>query len=424
MTTINTNVSSLIAKNAIGQNERAMSQAMTRLSTGSRINSARDDAAGLAISERMSSQISGLKMAARNSNDAISMLQTADGATKEISSMLGRMRELAVQSASGTYTASDRDALDLEFKALLAETDRIAANTEWNGVAILSGDGALETKLEVEKAFAIQLGTDAAQTMSLSLSSWRPKVAVDAQMTAADGTAKDGVDAKAGESNVVTFTDMDANDVLTIGGLTITANASGATAAHIVDAIESLSSGTAAASVPSITNATVTGTLTGFSTSAKSTLNITFTSTAESDDYTLASTGTGASHASVASVVAGTDNASAYGKAALYWGGTPTSIDIDTADNAGEALTQIDLAIAGASSERAKYGSYMSRLGHATDNLNNVATNTAASRSQIADADYAAETTELARTQIISQASTAMLAQANQVKQTVLALLK
>ncbi len=424
MTTINTNVSSLVAKNAIGQNERAMSQAMTRLSTGSRINSARDDAAGLAISERMSSQISSLKMAARNGNDAISMLQTADGATKEISSMLGRMRELAVQSASGTYTASDRDALDLEFKALLAETDRIAANTEWNGVAILSGDGALETKLEVEKAFAIQLGTDAAQTMSLSLSSWRPKVAVDAQMTAADGTAKDGVDAKAGESNVVTFTDMDANDVLTIGGLTITANASGATAAHIVDAIESLSSGTAAASVPSITNATVTGTLTGFSTSAKSTLNITFTSTAESDDYTLASTGTGASHASVASVVAGTDNASAYGKAALYWGGTPTSIDIDTADNAGEALTQIDLAIAGASSERAKYGSYMSRLGHATDNLNNVATNTAASRSQIADADYAAETTELARTQIISQASTAMLAQANQVKQTVLALLK
>ncbi|MDA9367371.1 flagellin [bacterium] len=424
MTTINTNVSSLIAKNAIGQNERAMSQAMTRLSTGSRINSARDDAAGLAISERMSSQISSLKMAARNSNDAISMLQTADGATKEISSMLGRMRELAVQSASGTYTASDRDALDLEFKALLAETDRIAANTEWNGVAILSGDGALETKLEVEKAFAIQLGTDAAQTMSLSLSSWRPKVAVDAQMTAADGTAKDGVDAKAGESNVVTFTDMDANDVLTIGGLTITANASGATAAHIVDAIESLSAGTLAAAVPSITNATVTGTLTGFSTSVKSSLNITFTSTAESDDYTLASTGTDANHASVASVVAGTDNASAYGKAALYWGGTPTSIDIDTADNAGEALTQIDLAIAGASSERAKYGSYMSRLGHATDNLNNVATNTAASRSQIADADYAAETTELARTQIISQASTAMLAQANQVKQTVLALLK
>ena len=423
MTTINTNVSSLIAKNAIGQNERAMSQAMTRLSTGSRINSARDDAAGLAISERMSSQISSLKMAARNSNDAISMLQTADGATKEISSMLGRMRELAVQSASGTYTASDRDALDLEFKALLAETDRIAANTEWNGVAILSGNGALETKSEVEKAFAIQLGTDAAQTMSLSLSSWRPKVAVDAQMSAADGTGKDGVDAKVGESNVVSFTDMGANDVLTIGGLTITANANGATAAHIVDAIESLSSGTAAASVPSITNATVTGTLTGFSTSAKSTLDITFTSTAESDDYTLASTGTGYNHASVASVVAGTDNASAYGKAALYYGGTPASIDIDTADNAGEAITQIDLAIAGASSERAKYGAYMSRLQHASDNLTNVATNTAASRSQIADADYAAETTELARTQIISQASTAMLAQANQVKQTVLSLL-
>ncbi len=113
MTTINTNVSSLIAKNAIGQNEKAMSQAMTRLSTGSRINSAKDDAAGLAISERMSSQVSGLNMAARNANDAISMLQTVEGATSEISSMLGRMRELGVQAASGTYTSTDRAACSL-----------------------------------------------------------------------------------------------------------------------------------------------------------------------------------------------------------------------------------------------------------------------------------------------------------------------
>ena len=121
MSVINTNTASNIAQNAIRINEQQMSTAMERLSTGSRINSAKDDAAGLAISERMSSQISGLNMATRNANDAISMLQTIEGATKEISNMLGRMRELTVQSASGTYTSTDRAALDLEFGALMDE---------------------------------------------------------------------------------------------------------------------------------------------------------------------------------------------------------------------------------------------------------------------------------------------------------------
>jgi flagellin len=112
---------------------------MERLSTGSRLNSAKDDAAGLAISERMAAQISGLNMATRNANDAISLLQTAEGAASEITNMLGRMRELAVQSASGTYTSTDRAALDLEYQALLSEIDRVALNTEWNGEAILAG---------------------------------------------------------------------------------------------------------------------------------------------------------------------------------------------------------------------------------------------------------------------------------------------
>ena len=147
MTIINTNTASLVARDAIQRNDRAMSQAMERLSTGSRINSAKDDAAGLAISERMGAQVSGLNMAVRNANDAISLLQTADGATQEISNMLGRMRELAGQAASGTYTTTDQAALDLEFGALMDEIDRIAANTEWNGSAgpcrqWLLGDGA------------------------------------------------------------------------------------------------------------------------------------------------------------------------------------------------------------------------------------------------------------------------------------------
>ena len=133
MSVINTNIAANIAANAINKNDREMATAMERLSTGSRINSAKDDAAGLAIADRMSAQISGLEQASRNANDAISMLQTAEGATKEISNMLGRMRELAVQSANGTYSDNDRASLDLEFGALMDEITRIAEYTEWNG---------------------------------------------------------------------------------------------------------------------------------------------------------------------------------------------------------------------------------------------------------------------------------------------------
>ena len=316
MTTINTNVSSLIAKNAIGQNERAMSQAMTRLSTGSRINSARDDAAGLAISERMSSQVAGLNMAVRNANDGISFLQTAEGATKEISSMLGRMRELAVQAASGTYNTTDQAALDLEFGALHTEIARIATNTEFNGEAILQGGSGADTSLTKN----IQIGTDANQTLALSLKSWEPADSNDAQQTNGAGASSNGAD------------DVD-------------------------------------------------------------------------------------------SAYGGAVNGGAATSGALTFGSDDRLL-ITSQANASQAILALDNAITNSASERAQYGAYMSRLQHAADNLANVATNTAASRSQIADADYASETTELARTQIISQASTAMLAQANQVKQTVLALLK
>ncbi|MDB9950080.1 flagellin [Gammaproteobacteria bacterium] len=418
MTVINTNTSSLIAKNAIGQNERAMSQAMTRLSTGSRINSARDDAAGLAISERMSSQISGLKMAARNANDAITLLQTADGATKEINSMLGRMRELAVQAASGTYTATDRTALDLEFGALMDEIDRIAANTEWNGSAILSGNGALQNATELANSKDIQLGADATQTMNLSLKSWRTQVAVDTNMTTAAGANRNGLDPV--DVFIVTFGDLTGSQTVTVGGAQVTANA-GATGAEIAAAFENISSeATASASGANI--ASVSGNLTGFTTaSSASGATLVFTATTPGTASPVIS-GSG-THVTTGGT-GGTANNSAFSSGVLFFGTTPTRIDITSESNAGQAITELDAAINGAAAERAKLGSYMSRLQHASDNLTNVATNTAASRSQIADADYASETTELARTQIISQASTAMLAQANQVKQTVLALLK
>ncbi|MDB9950081.1 flagellin [Gammaproteobacteria bacterium] len=317
MSVINTNTASNIAQNAIRTNEQQMSVAMERLSTGSRINSAKDDAAGLAISERMSSQISGLNMATRNANDAISMLQTIEGATKEISNMLGRMRELTVQSASGTYTSTDRAALDLEFGALMDEISRIAKNTEWNGDGVLQGTlGQNYSADDTPLAKTIQIGTDSGQTMALSIKTWVPTVA------------------SADTDTIGSFADGDGDD-------------------------------------------------------------------------------------------------SAYGADTALFGGAANDgavstvrLNITSVANTVDALQEIDNAINGAAAERAKYGAYMSRLQHAADNLQNVSTNTAASRSQIADADYAAETTELARTQIISQASTAMLAQANQVKQTVLSLLK
>ena len=314
MTVINTNISANIARDAIGRNNRAMSTSMERLSTGLRINSAKDDAAGLAIANRMAGQISGLNMAARNANDAISMVQTIEGATGEINNMLIRMRELAVQSASGTYSTSDRQALDLEFGALMDEMNRIAENTKWNTKTVLDGDGADDEDVVVETV-SIQLGASASQSMSLQFKSWVPQSTVDV----------------AGDQ------DGDAAD---------------------------------------------------------------------------------------------TAAGSAFGTAALYYGDdgaeTPTEarIDILNVDNAANAILQLDNAITGATAERAKLGSYMSRLQYASDNLSNVSTNLDQSRSRIQDADYAVETTNLARTQIIAQASTAMLAQANQSKQSVLALLQ
>jgi flagellin len=312
MTVINTNTSSMIARDAIQRNDRAMSTAMERLSTGSRINTAKDDAAGLAISERMSAQVSGLNMAVRNANDAISLLQTVDGAAQEISNMLGRMHELAVQAVSGTYTSTDRTALDLEFGALMEEINDIAGRTEWNGNSIMDDtyDSTGSDSLNV------QLGAEASQTMSITIKDWRTTVATDATMTDTE------------------------------------------TAGDVVETTTSV--------------------------------------------YYKAGTSSALQKTSTES----------------------TRLSISTAAAAAVTITNLSNALDLAAAERAQYGAYMARLQHAADNLQNVSTNTSASLSQIADADYATETTELARTQIISQASTAMLAQANQVKQTVLSLLQ
>ena len=342
MTVINTNISANIARDAIGRNNRAMSTAMERLSTGLRINSAKDDAAGLAIANRMAGQISGLNMAARNANDAISMVQTVEGATSEINNMLVRMRELAVQAASGTYSDTDRDALNLEFGALMDEINRIAENTNWNGITVLDGDGKNDNA-GVE-SISVQLGASSGQSMTLSFKSWIPQTSVD---VAGKGTL--------------------------LGSDATTPDPTGSTPLNAAN----------------------------------------YDTADDSDDQAF---GTAALYYGDDQVAAGTNSAAGTGNEA--------AINVDTVDAANNAIVQLDRAITGATAERAKLGSYLSRLQYAADNISNVATNLDQSRSRIQDADYAVETTELARTQIIAQASTAMLAQANQSKQTVLALLQ
>jgi len=284
MSVVNTNTSASIAQAALIRNERDLGKAMEQLSTGRKINSAGDNASGLAISARMTSQIRGLDQAVRNANDGVSMINTAEGALDEITDMLQRIRELAVQSGTGTTSSEDRTYLDAEFDHLVAEIERVAANTQWNGRNILNGDAGGSTVSTV----AFQVGADPTQTVSLTFGN----MSSDATMASVNSLSLD--------------------------------------AATIASAIE----------------------------------------------------------------------------------------------KASAVMVVTDLAIEAVSTQRATFGAVSNRLEHAIDNLTNVSTQTAASRSRILDTDYAAATSELARTQIIQQAGTAMLAQANQLPQTVLALLQ
>ena len=284
MSVVNTNISASVAQAALARNDRALGTAMEQLSTGRKINSAADNASGLAISTRMTSQIRGLDQSVRNANDAISMVNTAEGALDEITDMLQRMRELAVQSGTGTTSTNDRVFLDAEYDHLVAEIERVSANTEFNGRALLTGAaGGAATVSGV----TYQVGMDPTQTIAVNFGN----MASDATMASLNGF---GLDAT-----------------------------------------------------------------------------------------------------TIASAIA----------------------------KSSRVIVAADLAIEAVSTQRATFGAVSNRLEHSVDNLTNVMTQAEASRSRILDTDYAASTSELARTQIIQQAGTAMLAQANQLPATVLALL-
>ena len=384
MTVINTNTAASVTANALTKNERAMSQAMERLSTGQRINSASDDAAGLAIASRMTSQVNGLNMAIRNANDAISMVQTADGAMTEITNMMQRMRELAVQGASGTMTTNDLAALDTEYSQLSAEIQRISENTEWNGISLL--DDTAGTTGAVD----FHVGANASQTIQVDFGNIGSG---DNTMTAAHS------------SNTVQNITLTSPTTVLLGDIFTFKidNASGTREGFVQFTLD-------ADDVTAIVNDNVHATIGSVAT------NLT-------DTYTLAMTDT----AGALTLTSNADNgAMTISHMTVSRGihGTMANNELISSSAAGSAITALDTAIQSMNTQRAKLGAAVNRLEYASDNLANVSANTSASKSRILDADYASETTELARTQIIQQAATAMLSQANQYAQSVLALLK
>ena len=431
MTVINTNVSATLASNAINKNDRAMTTAMERLSTGLRINSASDDAAGLAIAARMRSQVEGLEQAARNANDGISMIQVAEGAYVEVSNMLSRMKEMAVQAASGTYSATDRAALNLEFSQLQSELQRIAGNTQWNGFNILDGSAGGSSS-----SVNFQVGAGSGQTMTAAFSTlykstWSATAAAAAN-TAAGGAAKQSYGYAADFSNASTVAAASlANhkaDSHHFFKFTVVDSSSNEVdvLVKVTDEIKAAVTGGAGA-VSVTTNNAALKYLDGGRTSLATVLN--GTSGHAGIEIKFGANNAGANTANSVQIVASAVNQAFTIKnnsLSLVYGEVSSLdvYDVSSSANAQSAVAELDSLITNVSSGRAKYGAYINRLEHAADNLRNVAQNTDASRSQIEDADYAEETSELARTQIISQASTAMLAQANQTKQTVLALLQ
>ena len=381
MTVINTNSAAMLTANSLRINENSMTAAMERLSTGKRINSAADDAAGLAIANRMTSQIRGLDQAARNANNAASMLQLADGAAEQLTNILQRMRELVVQAADGSNEATDVALLNVEFIEAAQEIDRIVEASEFNGKNLLDGSAG-----GADSVVTFQVGANAGQTLEVDFADFN---------LAAGGTtiAKNFVDGTAAPTAAVnTFTvnvtTMDAGDRVTLGDVsyTVTGNETDNTA------------------LAAALNASTDAALSQF----------TFTATATTVVATADTAG-----------VLGADPLGEMVRATGPMSGnlssfTTTGFDSDLT----ETLEKIESAIDGVATQRATFGATMNRLEYAIDNLSSSSIATSSARSRIEDANYASETTALAKTQIISQAATAMLAQANQKSQTVLSLLQ
>ncbi|WP_294196634.1 flagellin [uncultured Sphingomonas sp.] len=471
MTVINTNTSAMRATNASSMASKALSTSMERLSTGKRINSAKDDAAGLAIANRMSSQTKSMAMAVRNANDGISLAQTAEGAMSEVTNMLTRMKELATQSANGTLQDSDRTALQSEMTQLTAEVNNVSKTTSFNGVNLLDGSSnsvKLQTGINANQNISMALTDTRASTLGLtaqvvstqiSATAFAapagtppvPNITVNGQdINAVAATPKDakaiaalvnattansGVTATAKNSISATVGTISTGNTLTIGDgttntvVTMTAAEKdvNSLAAKINSTLSNVSGNQINASVDSNGKLQLTskdGSNISLANSSGSIVtNITDAgnnSTAPSGTTAVVSRGTvtleGAGGTGV--TIGGADP----GKAGFTAGST-SAISIASQTGASAAMSVIDNALDQVSAARGTMGAAQNRLESTVNNLTTTSTNLSDAKSRIEDADFSTETTALAKAQILGQASTAMLAQANQSQQGVMKLL-
>jgi flagellin len=469
--TINTNINTLTAQRNLSLSQASLTTSMQRLSSGLRINSAKDDAAGLAIADRFTSQIRGLTQAGRNANDGISLAQTAEGALGSIATNLQRMRELSVQSANATNSSSDRSALQLEVAQLAAEIDRVSTQTQFNGINLL--DGSFTNKV-------FQVGANAGQTINIaSVANARGSALGQFQgfslASATIGTASNtataetvaiggttyalgtiAVDAKAiaGGINNANISGMSASAnaavvaavaagastaggtaTLALNGITInltaTTNAS-SNRANAVSAINAQSAATGVTAIEDSSGVKLTS-LDGRNIDLGTVAAGTATLAAANTDFGLAAAGvTGGTINVTYSAPSGISGAVDFLNAGMTVtdqtiaasGTAITAINISDVAGANAALPALDAALSTISTARANLGAIQNRFSSTIENLATTTENLSASRSRIEDADFAQETANLSRSQILQQAGTAMVAQANQLPQGVLALLR
>ena len=378
---INTNVASLNAQRNLSTSQSKMADSLQKLSTGMRINSAKDDSAGLAISERMSSQIRGLNVAVRNANDGISLAQTAEGALSEVGNNLQRMRELAVQSSNGTNSQVDRDALNAEFTQLQSEIQRVGQQTSFNGTKLLDGSFA---------GVQFQVGANAGETIGIT--------SIANVQTSALGGSLTRTSANVNATALTGFATAIPAGGLTVNGVDIGAVAAAGNAQE--------RAGQMAEAINRVSSQTGVG-----ASYDKTTGDLTLTSAA-------AITIGGAS---------GTVPIAGFAAGAVGAATTTTgigSLSLSSFTNSQQALAHLDKAIAEVNTSRGNLGAVQNRFSSTIANLQTTSDNLSASRGRIQDTDFAAETANLSKGQILQQAGVAMLSQANQLPQTVLSLLR
>lgn len=400
--TVNSNIASLNAQRNLSGSTNALSTSLERLSSGSQINSAKDDAAGLQISNRLTSQINGLNVAVKNANDGMSMAQTAEGALQESTNIMQRMRDLALQASNGSNSAEERKALNQEFTSLSGELTRIAETTTFGGKNLLNGD---------IKGESFQVGSNAGETLSFSIGDMSAKgLTGESSLASAEGTAltflTDADTPAAGTPEWGTDGKLTEATSIKLNGTIVNFEA-GDTVDKVVDKINNASTGVTATKV-------VDDAADEESIDLSSLSDFTVEDGVQADGTTAAGGLT----------ALGLDPADADAPvAAETTSHTIDSLDILSVENAQLAIQALDDTIASVDSTRADLGAVQNRFESTISNLQNISENASAARGRIMDTDYAAESANLAKNQIMQQAGTAMLAQANQLPQAVLSLL-